>query len=173
MLAQHDRLSLNHEFSQFSKGLQHIFNQKRLVPLQWDILWWIFPVAKRRESGFHTSIMLYPFAVLLPRKILSLVLVLQCKCSFNAHWQHKLCKSADWCCHVTCLTERWYFCLQFIQSIHCFAAIGPTLEDLKQRLDVADAKKNTLQIDLVTLQNNLNGINRGQLLTDHLSHLLL
>ncbi|KFO11861.1 Laminin subunit alpha-3, partial [Balearica regulorum gibbericeps] len=42
-------------------------------------------------------------------------------------------------------------------------AIGPTLEDLKQRLDVADAKKNTLQIDLVTLQNNLNGINRDDI----------
>ncbi|NXI50136.1 LAMA3 protein, partial [Chloroceryle aenea] len=41
--------------------------------------------------------------------------------------------------------------------------IGPTLEDLKQRLDVADGKKNTLQIDLVTLQNNLNGINRDDI----------
>ncbi|XP_010280586.1 PREDICTED: laminin subunit alpha-3, partial [Phaethon lepturus] len=42
-------------------------------------------------------------------------------------------------------------------------AIGPTLEDIKQRLDVADGKKNTLQIDLVTLQNNVNGINRGDI----------
>ncbi|XP_009884960.1 PREDICTED: laminin subunit alpha-3 [Charadrius vociferus] len=42
-------------------------------------------------------------------------------------------------------------------------AIGPTLEDIKQRLDVADGKKNTLQIDLVTLQNNLNGINRDDI----------
>ncbi|XP_008941260.1 PREDICTED: laminin subunit alpha-3, partial [Merops nubicus] len=39
--------------------------------------------------------------------------------------------------------------------------VGPTLEDMNGRLDVADGKKNTLQIDLVTLQNNLNGINRG------------
>ncbi|NWT47124.1 LAMA3 protein, partial [Chroicocephalus maculipennis] len=42
-------------------------------------------------------------------------------------------------------------------------AIGPTLEDIKKRLDVADGKKNTLQIDLVTLQNNLNGINRDDI----------
>uniref|UniRef100_A0A8B9NMD6 Laminin subunit alpha 3 n=1 Tax=Accipiter nisus TaxID=211598 RepID=A0A8B9NMD6_9AVES len=42
-------------------------------------------------------------------------------------------------------------------------AIGPTLEDIKQRLNVADGKKNTLQIDLVTLQNNLNGINRDDI----------
>ncbi|XP_052643533.1 laminin subunit alpha-3 isoform X2 [Harpia harpyja] len=42
-------------------------------------------------------------------------------------------------------------------------AIGPTLEDIKQRLSVADGKKNTLQIDLVTLQNNLNGINRDDI----------
>ncbi|XP_040444035.1 laminin subunit alpha-3 [Falco naumanni] len=42
-------------------------------------------------------------------------------------------------------------------------AIGPTLEDIKQRLDVTDGKKNTLQIDLVTLQNNLNGINRDDI----------
>uniref|UniRef100_A0A8D0L0C7 Laminin subunit alpha 3 n=1 Tax=Strix occidentalis caurina TaxID=311401 RepID=A0A8D0L0C7_STROC len=48
-------------------------------------------------------------------------------------------------------------------GIHCFAAIGPTLEDIKQRLGVADGKKNTLQIDLVTLQNNLNGINRDDI----------
>lgn len=48
-----------------------------------------------------------------------------------------------------------------MQDIHCFSAIGPTLEDIKQRLDVTDGKKNTLQVDLVTLQNNLNGINRG------------
>ncbi|KFM11849.1 Laminin subunit alpha-3, partial [Aptenodytes forsteri] len=42
-------------------------------------------------------------------------------------------------------------------------AIGPTLEDIKQRLDVADGKKNTLQTNLVTLQNNLNGINRDDI----------
>ncbi|KAM9386689.1 laminin subunit alpha-3 [Phaethornis superciliosus] len=42
-------------------------------------------------------------------------------------------------------------------------AIGPTLEDIKQRLDVTDGKKTTLQTDLVTLQNNLNGINRGDI----------
>uniref|UniRef100_A0A8C4UMY3 Laminin subunit alpha 3 n=1 Tax=Falco tinnunculus TaxID=100819 RepID=A0A8C4UMY3_FALTI len=42
-------------------------------------------------------------------------------------------------------------------------AIGPTLEDIKQRLDVTEGKKNTLQIDLVTLQNNLNGINRDDI----------
>ncbi|XP_042654043.1 laminin subunit alpha-3 isoform X2 [Tyto alba] len=42
-------------------------------------------------------------------------------------------------------------------------AIGPTLEDINQRLGVADGKKNTLQIDLVTLQNNLNGINRDDI----------
>ncbi|KFP23247.1 Laminin subunit alpha-3, partial [Egretta garzetta] len=42
-------------------------------------------------------------------------------------------------------------------------AIGPTLEDINQRLDVTDGKKNTLQADLVTLQNNLNGINRGDI----------
>ncbi|XP_049683277.1 laminin subunit alpha-3 [Accipiter gentilis] len=42
-------------------------------------------------------------------------------------------------------------------------AIGPTLEDIKQRLNVAGGKKNTLQIDLVTLQNNLNGINRDDI----------
>ncbi|XP_056188731.1 laminin subunit alpha-3 [Falco biarmicus] len=42
-------------------------------------------------------------------------------------------------------------------------AIGPTLGDIKQRLDVTDGKKNTLQIDLVTLQNNLNGINRDDI----------
>ncbi|KFO77914.1 Laminin subunit alpha-3, partial [Cuculus canorus] len=41
--------------------------------------------------------------------------------------------------------------------------IGPTLEDMKQRLDVTDGKKNTLRIDFVTLQNNLNGINRGDI----------
>lgn len=164
MLAQHDKLSLNQEFSQFIKALQHIFNQKRLVPLQWDILWWLFPMAKKRESGFPTSAMLYTFAVLLSSKSFALYLF----CSvFNAQWWHELCRSAGWCCNTTCLTERWYFCLKFIQDIHCFAAIGPTLEDIKQRLSVADGKKNTLQIDLVTLQNNLNGINRGQLLTHH------
>ncbi|KAK2517936.1 Lama3 [Columba guinea] len=48
-------------------------------------------------------------------------------------------------------------------GIHCFAALGPTLEDIKQRIDVADGKKNALQIDLVTLQNNLNGINRDDI----------
>ncbi|XP_051468097.1 laminin subunit alpha-3 [Apus apus] len=42
-------------------------------------------------------------------------------------------------------------------------ALGPTLEDMKQRLDVADGKKNTLQTDLVSLQNNLNGINRDDM----------
>lgn len=42
-------------------------------------------------------------------------------------------------------------------------AIGPTLEDIKQRLGATDGKKNTLQIDLVTLQNNLNGINRDDI----------
>ncbi|KFQ61756.1 Laminin subunit alpha-3, partial [Pelecanus crispus] len=42
-------------------------------------------------------------------------------------------------------------------------AIGPTLEDIKQRLDVTDGKKNTLQSDLVTLQNNLSGINRDDI----------
>ncbi|KFW72369.1 Laminin subunit alpha-3, partial [Pygoscelis adeliae] len=42
-------------------------------------------------------------------------------------------------------------------------AIGPTLEDIKQRLDIADGKKNTLQTNLVTLQNNLNGINRDDI----------
>lgn len=57
----------------------------------------------------------------------------------------------------------------FIKDLHCFAAIGPTLEDIKQRLGVTDGKKNTLQIDLVTLQNNLNRINKGQLFTHHFS----
>ncbi|OWK59737.1 Laminin subunit alpha-3 [Lonchura striata] len=42
-------------------------------------------------------------------------------------------------------------------------AIGPNLEDLKQRLDVTDGKTNALKIDLVTAQNNLNGINRGDI----------
>ncbi|XP_047936003.2 laminin subunit alpha-3 isoform X1 [Anser cygnoides] len=42
-------------------------------------------------------------------------------------------------------------------------AIGPTLEDMKQRLGVADGKKNTLQIDLIALQNDLNGINRDDI----------
>ncbi|XP_016152212.1 PREDICTED: laminin subunit alpha-3 [Ficedula albicollis] len=42
-------------------------------------------------------------------------------------------------------------------------AIGPNLGDLKQRLDVADGKANTLKMDLVTAQNNLNGINRGDI----------
>ncbi|KAJ7403885.1 hypothetical protein BTVI_74397 [Pitangus sulphuratus] len=42
-------------------------------------------------------------------------------------------------------------------------SIGPNLEDIKQRLDVADGKKNTLQIDLVTVQNNLNGISRDDI----------
>ncbi|XP_064026607.1 laminin subunit alpha-3 [Pogoniulus pusillus] len=42
-------------------------------------------------------------------------------------------------------------------------ALGPTLEDIKQRLEVADGKKNSLQIDLVTLQNNLNGISRDDI----------
>ncbi|XP_039586057.1 laminin subunit alpha-3-like isoform X1 [Passer montanus] len=42
-------------------------------------------------------------------------------------------------------------------------ALGPNLEDLKQRLDVADGKTNSLKIDLVTAQNNLNGINRGDI----------
>nr|XP_021142755.1 laminin subunit alpha-3 isoform X2 [Columba livia] len=41
--------------------------------------------------------------------------------------------------------------------------LGPTLEDIKQRIDVADGKKNALQVDLVTLQNNLNGINRDDI----------
>lgn len=54
-----------------------------------------------------------------------------------------------------------------MEDIHCFAAIGPTLEDMTQRLGVADGKKNTLQIDLIALQNDLNGINRGQLLAYH------
>ncbi|OXB53471.1 hypothetical protein ASZ78_007667, partial [Callipepla squamata] len=43
------------------------------------------------------------------------------------------------------------------------SAIGPRLEDIKQRLGVTDGKKNTLRIDLVTLQNNLNGINRDDI----------
>ncbi|XP_074405747.1 laminin subunit alpha-3 isoform X4 [Zonotrichia albicollis] len=42
-------------------------------------------------------------------------------------------------------------------------AIGPNLEDLKQRLDVADGKTNTLKVDLVTAQNNLDGINRDDI----------
>ncbi|XP_039404924.1 laminin subunit alpha-3 isoform X1 [Corvus cornix cornix] len=42
-------------------------------------------------------------------------------------------------------------------------ALGPNLEDLKQRLDVADRKKNTLQTDLLSAQNNLKGINRGDI----------
>ncbi|XP_032038553.1 laminin subunit alpha-3-like isoform X2 [Aythya fuligula] len=42
-------------------------------------------------------------------------------------------------------------------------AIGPTLEDMTQRLGVADGKKNTLQIDLIALQNDLNGINRDDI----------
>ncbi|KAF2985215.1 hypothetical protein EK904_007529 [Melospiza melodia maxima] len=42
-------------------------------------------------------------------------------------------------------------------------AIGPKLEDLKQRLDVADGKTNTLKVDLVTAQNNLDGINRDDI----------
>ncbi|XP_010131481.1 PREDICTED: laminin subunit alpha-3, partial [Buceros rhinoceros silvestris] len=42
-------------------------------------------------------------------------------------------------------------------------AIGPTLEDIKQRQDVANGRKNSLQIDLVTLQNNLSGINRDDI----------
>ncbi|NXT80726.1 LAMA3 protein, partial [Zapornia atra] len=42
-------------------------------------------------------------------------------------------------------------------------ALGPTLEDLKQRLDTTDGEKSSLQIDLVTLQNNLNGINRDDI----------
>uniref|UniRef100_A0A8D2MHR9 Laminin subunit alpha 3 n=1 Tax=Zonotrichia albicollis TaxID=44394 RepID=A0A8D2MHR9_ZONAL len=41
--------------------------------------------------------------------------------------------------------------------------IGPNLEDLKQRLDVADGKTNTLKVDLVTAQNNLDGINRDDI----------
>ncbi|RMC15508.1 hypothetical protein DUI87_07700 [Hirundo rustica rustica] len=42
-------------------------------------------------------------------------------------------------------------------------ALGPNLEDLKQRLDVTDGKTNALKIDLVTAQNNLNGIDRGDI----------
>ncbi|XP_064298928.1 laminin subunit alpha-3 [Phalacrocorax carbo] len=42
-------------------------------------------------------------------------------------------------------------------------AIGPTLEDIKQRLDVTDGKKKTLQTDLVTLQNSIDGINRDDI----------
>lgn len=55
--------------------------QKRLVPLQWDILLWLFPMAKRRENAFRTSAMLYTFAVLLSCKSLALCLF----CSANAH----------------------------------------------------------------------------------------
>jgi len=33
MLAEHDKHSLNYDFSQLSKALQHIFNQNRLLPL--------------------------------------------------------------------------------------------------------------------------------------------
>uniref|UniRef100_A0A8B9FEP2 Laminin subunit alpha 3 n=1 Tax=Amazona collaria TaxID=241587 RepID=A0A8B9FEP2_9PSIT len=83
--------------------------------------------------------------------------------AFNTLRQHELWKSAGWCCGITCPTERWYFGLKFMQDIHCFSAIGPTLEDIKQRLDVTDGKTNTLQVDLVTLQNNLNGINRDDI----------
>lgn len=120
-------------------------------------------MAKRRESGFPASAMLYTFAVLLSSK--SFALYLFCS-GLNAQWQHELCKSVDKRCNTTCPTESWYFCLKFTRDFHCFAALGPDLEDLKQRLDVADGKKNALQIDLLTAQNNLNGINRGLLLSD-------
>ncbi|XP_054036118.1 laminin subunit alpha-3 [Dryobates pubescens] len=42
-------------------------------------------------------------------------------------------------------------------------ALAPNLEDMKQRLGAADGKKNSLQVDLVTLQNNLNGIDRDDI----------
>ncbi|XP_010083326.1 PREDICTED: laminin subunit alpha-3-like, partial [Pterocles gutturalis] len=60
-------------------------------------------------------------------------------------------------------TESGTLLNQAQETERTLKAIGPALEDIKQRLDVADGKKNTLQIDLVTLQNNLNGINRGDI----------
>lgn len=69
------------EFSQFSKALQHMFSQKRLVLLQWAMLCWVFLTAKGWESEFPTSAMLYTFAVLLSSKPLALNLF----CSANSH----------------------------------------------------------------------------------------
>ncbi|KAM6135085.1 LOW QUALITY PROTEIN: laminin subunit alpha-3 [Pterocles gutturalis] len=59
-------------------------------------------------------------------------------------------------------TESGTLLNQAQETERTLKAIGPALEDIKQRLG-ADGKKNTLQIDLVTLQNNLNGINRGDI----------
>ncbi|XP_064363379.1 laminin subunit alpha-3 isoform X2 [Dromaius novaehollandiae] len=41
--------------------------------------------------------------------------------------------------------------------------IGPNLEDINRRVGVVDGQKDELQIDLVTLENNLNGINRDDI----------
>ncbi|KAM8811022.1 laminin subunit alpha-3 [Eudromia elegans] len=41
--------------------------------------------------------------------------------------------------------------------------IGPNLEDINQRVDVVNGRKDELKIDLVTLQNNLNGISRDDI----------
>ncbi|XP_014792368.1 PREDICTED: laminin subunit alpha-3-like [Calidris pugnax] len=57
-------------------------------------------------------------------------------------------------------TESTALLNQAQETERTLQGLGPTLEDIKQRLDVTDGKKNTLQIDLVTFQNNLNGINR-------------
>lgn len=164
MLTQHEKLSWNKKFSHLSKALQHFFNEKNVVSLQWDFMWWLFPIEKRQGNRFPASAMLYSFAVLLSSK--SFALYLFCS-GLNAQWQRDLCKSVDKCCNTICPAENWYFSLKFSWGFHCFAALGPNLEDLKQRLDVADGKMNTLKIDLVTAQNNLNGINRGLLLSHH------
>ncbi|XP_010119438.1 PREDICTED: laminin subunit alpha-3, partial [Chlamydotis macqueenii] len=60
-------------------------------------------------------------------------------------------------------TESSTLLSQAQETERTLQALGPTLEDIKQRLDVSDGKKNTLQVDLVTLQNNLNGINRDDI----------
>lgn len=69
------------EYSQFSKALQHMFSQKRLVLLQWAILWWLFSIADGARTWISTSAMLHSFAVLLASKSLALNLFR----SANAH----------------------------------------------------------------------------------------
>ncbi|KAG6933637.1 laminin subunit alpha 3 [Chelydra serpentina] len=41
--------------------------------------------------------------------------------------------------------------------------INPTLEDIKQRLGIVEGKKNRVLTDLVSFQNDLNGINRDDI----------
>uniref|UniRef100_A0A8C6ZTL4 Laminin subunit alpha 3 n=1 Tax=Nothoprocta perdicaria TaxID=30464 RepID=A0A8C6ZTL4_NOTPE len=59
--------------------------------------------------------------------------------------------------------NRWHVYIKLLRWIYCFAVIGPNLEDINRRVGVVDGQKDELKIDLVTLQNNLNGINRDDI----------